>query len=437
MRGLKKSDIPKIYLPGDVFILAFSSMVWNIGGFISGPFQSIFFYDMGTPVGYIGLLAAVSSIVMAISLIIGGYLADIWGRKRIITTFSFIAAGSSILYFFVNSWPLLFIPIIIGSLSGIYSPAFNAMLNDSMKPRDRPIGFASFTLLTIVPSLFAPYIGGVLMEHLGSVEGLKIGFLLAGMFGLAAVTWRAMRLDETYKPKVKKLSFGKFTRGVINENIHALRFASRNAKILLAYTATASMAAGFSTVYISVYLMRDSRLASTQYGLLVGLSALATIFLLLPTVTLIKKLGLKKAAVVSSIFAPVSMLVFVSANGMNDLITWSITGGISGALLSPTIQSMEGNATTKQIRGRIMGLFILVPLIASAPAQILSGYLYNISPLLTFIVSIPFYIISIFILSKVNMHRRSKESGMVVQAGVATPLPYQEGEGKDIAVRTS
>ncbi|MCL5440892.1 MAG: MFS transporter [Candidatus Marsarchaeota archaeon] len=423
MKWLRKSDIPKIYLPGDVWILAFSSMVWNIGGFISGPFQSIFFYDIGTPVGYIGVLAAVSSIVMAISLIIGGYLADIWGRKRIITMFSFIAAGSSALYFFVNSWPFLFIPIIMGSLSGIYSPAFNAMLNDSMKPRDRPIGFASFTLLTVIPSLFAPYIGGVLMEHLGPVEGLKIGFLLAGMLGLAAVTWRAVRLDETYKPKFKKLSFKKFTKGIITENIHALKSASRNAKILLVYTATASMAAGFSTVYISIYLVKNAKLLPTQYGLLVGLSSLATIFLLLPTVTLIKKLGLKRAAVISSIFAPVSMLVFVSANGMNDLITWSITGGISGALLSPTIQSMEGNATTKQIRGRIMGLFILVPLLASVPAQIISGYLYSISPLLTFIVSIPFYITSIFILSKMDMHRHPKESGLVMLPGVATQLP--------------
>ncbi len=162
------------------------------------------------------------------------------------------------------------------------------------------------------------------------------------------------------------------------------------------------MATGLSTVYVSIYVVNSLNIPPAYYGVLVGLSSLVTIALVLPAAGIVKRLGLRRAAVLSALFSPISMLTFVSAAGMMDLVAWSVTGGISGALLSPSIQTLQGNLTRKEQRGRWMGMFALVPLIGTAPFQVLSGLLYSVSPLVTFAASIPFYAAAVYVLSKVN-----------------------------------
>jgi MFS family permease len=400
-----------LYLPKNAWILGASSAVWAIGGSIVNPYQSVFFSALGTPLLYIGVLGAVSSVVTAIMYLVGGYIADAQGRRRVITTFSFLAAGVAFIYIFIDNWPLLFIPVILGALSGIYTPAFNAVLNDSMEPNLRPIGFASFTIISTIPSLFSPYIGGVLMERIGVVEGLKLGYFVSGVLGIVGVSWRAMRLEETYTPKKQtKVGLMDFIKGVVRDNAQALKEANFEAKKLIIYAGLTSVATGLSTLYISLYLIKGISLPPSIYGLLTGISALTTILLLLPAASFVSRVGLKKAAVLSALSSPLSMLVFVSANGMNDLITWSVTGGVSGALVSPTIQSLQGNTVPKQIRGRLMAMFNIVPLLVTTPAQIVSGYLYTyVSHVAPFIASIPFYVASIVVLATVHASKTANE----------------------------
>jgi len=394
-----------LYLPGNAWVLAVSSAFWTVGGSIVNPYQSIFFEAIGTPLPFIGVLAALSSVVTAITYLVGGYIADTWGRRKVIAVFSFVAAANSFIYFFVKMWPELFIPVTVGAISGLYTPAFNATLNDSMKADLRPRGFASFTILTTIPSVFSPYIGGLLMQQFGDVEGLKIGFFVSGLLGVASVTWRALRLKETFKPsRSDSLSLAQFVVGVIRHNASAYRQAGSNARKLIVYSALSSVATGLSTLYVSIYVIKGLNLPPTYYGLLTGLSALTTILLLLPAASFVERFGLKRAAVLSALSSPLSMLVFVSANGMNDLIAWSMTGGVSGALTSPTIQSLQGNVVPAELRGRLMAMFSVVPLLVSTPAQIASGVLFTyVSRLAPFIVSIPFYAVSVYILTTLRL----------------------------------
>ncbi len=392
------------YLPKDAWVLAFSAFIWSIGGSLVNPYQSIFFSALGTPLPYIGILAALSSVVTASAYLVGGYVADTWGRRKVIVIFSFVAAANSFLYFFVKSWTLLFIPVIVGSLSGVYTPAFNAVLNDSMEPELRPKGFASFTIVTTIPSAFSPYIGGLLIERFGAIYGLKIGYFAAGLLGLAGVSWRAIRLSETFVPTHNKEGgISRFLVDVVKNNLSALKEASSDAKKLIVYVALSSIASGLSTLYVSIYLIDQARLSPSQYGFLTGISAITTIALLLPAASFIKRIGLKSAAILSALSSPLSMLVFVSANGMNDLIAWSVTGGVSGAMVNPTIQSLQGNTVPKELRGRLMAMFNVVPLLVTTPAQVLSGYLYTeVSKLAPFVFSIPFYALSVFILTTIK-----------------------------------
>ncbi len=395
----------RFYLPKDAWIITATSAFWGIGSFMYSPFQSIFFKALGMPLVYIALIAAISSVVTAAALILGGYLADAYGRRKVIVIFSTISAGSALMYVFINSWQIILIPVIISALCSIYTPAFNSILTESMREDMRPTGFASFAMLNTLPAIFAPFIGGLLMVHYGDINGIKIAFFISGMLGLVAMFVRAIKLGETYKPKQRlKEPFLKHIRDVLNGYAYALKKANGDAKKLLMYAITSSIAASFTTIFISLYLVNQLNLSPLTYGLLSGITGIATVIVLIPTVRIIKRAGLKKAAILSALFSPLSMFIFVSSNGMNDLLAWSVTGGVGGALAQPSMSTLQGNLSEKEIRGRLMALFSVMPLLAAFPAQILSGYLYaNVSYLSTFLISIPFYVISIFILTRLNI----------------------------------
>lgn len=406
------------------WVLAFSAAVWNIGGGLVNPYTSLFFYALGTPVELVGFLAAFSSLATALAYAVGGVIADAYGRKRVIAVFSVVAAASSFLYVFVFSWPLLLVPITVGALSGIYSPAFSATINDSLEPPMRPLGFASFTLVTTTPMVLAPPLGGLLVERFGTLTGLKIGFFVSGLLGLVATVWRSKKLEETYRgpDPGDRWSFSSVL-GSFSGILRAYKMAGREAKKLLLYTLLASIATGLSTVYVSIYVISSLKLSAVDYGVLVSLSALATVFLIMPAAGLVRRLGLKRAAVLSALFSPLSMLFFVSAVGMTDLLAWSVTGGIGGALLSPSIQSLQGNLTPTELRGRWMAMYSLVPLLVSAPFQALSGVFYSISPIFSFALSVPFYALSVIILADVKAR-----SPWVPKEGQGTGRPVDDSD---------
>lgn len=403
---IKISQTYKFYLPGNAWILAITSAIWSIGGAIVTPYQSVYFYSIGMPTYLIGFANALSSIITAIMYLIGGYIADKWGRRKVIVVFSFVAAGNNFFYFLANQWQWLLIPIIIGAISGIYVPAFNATLNDSMDPSKRHIGFAYFLIVTTIPSIFLPAVGGILIENFGADYGLKIGYLITTITGLAGVSYRAIKLKETYFNKENGENKSNIFLHIVNvfkDNFAALKQIDYNARNLVIYSFLSSVATSLTTIYLSLYLINEIHLPPLLYGILTGISSLITIILVLPAIYFIGRVGIKKAAILAALTSPLSMIFFVSANGMNDLIAWSIVGGVSGAMLTPTIQSLQGNLIPRNLRGRLMAVFSVFPLIISTPVQAISGLIYtSVHPLAIFIASIPFYAASIIFLSKIN-----------------------------------
>ncbi len=403
----------RFYLPRVAWVLALSATIWNIGGSMSNPYQSIFFSAVGANYLFIGYLLALSSAVTAIMQLIGGFVADAWGRRRVIIIFSFVSAGSAFLFIFISQSTLLLIPVILSSIAGIYGPAFNATLTDSMPAAERPRGMVVYTLITSLPSVFAPYVGGFLMSTYGQVTGLRIAFFLSGLFGVIGVSYRGLTLKETFIGSNVKQS--KNLASLINDFFHytyfALKNASNGAKKLLVYSVLASAGTGMTAPYSSLYLVKSLGLAPEFYGVLTNLAGLISVLLLLPAARIFSRFGLRRSAIYASISVPVNQLIFVRAKGRDDLVTWTVVGGVSGALLAPSLTTLQADLSSQEMRGRIMGLFSVLSLIVAIPAQVAGGYLYqNVGALMPFIVSIPVFAGATLMLTQIKEPKTSEES---------------------------
>jgi len=395
----------KFYLPTDAWILAFSATIWSIGGSMANPYQSIYFFTVGANSIFIGYLLAMSSALTALMQLVGGYVADARGRRKVVIIFSFISAASAFVYIFIGQYQLLIIPVMLASIAGVYGPAFNAILADSMKPELRAKGVACYTLVTSIPSMFCPYVGGILMGRFGILNGLRIAYFISGLFGVVGVSYRAIKLKETYQAIKSEKTKGifHFISDFLSDNTYILKNASDGVRKLLFYSVLVSIGTGMTVPYTSLYVVGALGLQPEIYGLITNITGIISVILLLPATRIVEKVGLKKSVIYASLSVPLNQLVFVRAKGMDDLVAWGVIGSASNALLGPSLTALQANLSTQETRGRIMAMFSVFSLMTSIPSQILGGYLYNnLGQYVPFLASIPMFVFATIALTKIK-----------------------------------
>ncbi|MDG6941347.1 MAG: MFS transporter [Nitrososphaerota archaeon] len=382
-------------LPRNAWILTATSALWSIGSAMPSPYQSVYFASLGASPISIGLLVAYGTGLTMFALLMGGYIADVWGRRRVIILFSWVSVASAFVYFFIGSYMMIIIPLSLASVASFYTPAFNSVMIDSIEPDDRIRGFAVFSAINTTPSIFAPTIAGILIDRLGVTPGLRLCYLTSGLFGVLGVGIRSLKLKETYladSPPTK--SPFSHLRDSFVEGVRAVRGSGTVVKRLLLYVTLAGIGTGLTSPYVSIYVVNYLGLNALSYSIVVDLAGATTVILLLTVVFLIKRLGSKKSILLASVAAPLSNVMFTQAKTMDELLEWGVTGAVSTALQSPSLSTMQAEAIELRHRGKVLAMFSILPTMVSLPSQVIAGYIYSVgSPVFPFALSIvPFTI---------------------------------------------
>ncbi len=146
----------KIRLGGE---FAFNTIFWTFF-----PFLSIYFAGAFGK-GWAGILLMLSQSLSVLGNLLGGYCADRFGRKRMMT---FAAAGQAVGYalFAVCAMPIVSLPALsfvgfsIASINGaLYWPASQAMVADVVREEHRSEVFAVFYTAANIGVVLGPLIG--------------------------------------------------------------------------------------------------------------------------------------------------------------------------------------------------------------------------------------------------------------------------------------
>lgn len=361
---------------------------------MANPYQSVYFASLGAAPFQIGLLVAYGTGVTALSLLVGGYIADVWGRRKVVVVFSWVSVASAFVYCAIGSPVLILLPLSLASVASFYTPAFNSIMMDSVEPEDRIRGFAVFSAINTAPSIFAPTVGGVLISFFGTNPGLRLCYLGSGLFGIVGVSLRSLKLSETYvvKNTRPRKSFVSHLRDSFVDGIGAVRRSGPIVRRLLIYVTLAGVGTGFTSPYVSIYVVNYLGINALSYSVVVDLAGAATVLLLLMVVFLIRRLGSKRSILLASVAAPLSNVMFTQAKTMDELFEWGVTGAVSTALQSPSLSTMQAEAIDQANRGKVLAMFSILPTLVSLPSQVFAGYLYGaFSPVVPFALSlIPF-----------------------------------------------
>ena len=156
MKLAKKLKEEFSFFKGNYLILILSWILMDFAGELPGTYYSDYVIQLGGSATILGLITLVSMLALASVQFPGGYLADKYGRRWLISTLTFGVALSYILYAAALSWHFILIGAAIQSLCLLYQPALNAMMADSLPPEKRGMGFSILNLIMSVATTPAP-----------------------------------------------------------------------------------------------------------------------------------------------------------------------------------------------------------------------------------------------------------------------------------------
>jgi len=399
------------FVKGNYLVLVVSLILMDFAGEIPGTYYSDYVIQLGGSPTVIGLISMVSMLALASIQFPGGYLADKYGRRWLISTLTFGVALSHIFHAAAPSWHFILIGETIKSLFHLYQPALNAMMADSLPAEKRGMGFSIFTLIMSVSTTPAPAVALLLVTLYGSLPGMRIAYVVVTVLFLASATVR-LKLKESMKnferlnlrealgsyPKALKEGIGVWK--TVPSSTSFLFISNLIVRFSFAMVMNLFLVYGFYVIQIggtpnpALPPQQDPalQLARERWGYIMIALFVSMIVLSIPTGKIIDKIGRKIPLVLSGLLMVPAVFIFVYGDYLALFIAM-ILAGFGQILAFSSHQTLIADLVPRERRGKVTGSINFFGFIFMAIGGITGGVLYdNVSP------QSPFFLMAILII---------------------------------------
>jgi len=147
----KQNRQAKGFYRGNIAVIASSSATRSFGTGIISTYVSLYFVSIGGDPISLGLMTSIASVVQCFVLFLGGFISDHYGRRRIMVLAAFYSVLFPVLYAIIQDWRIFIASTIIAAFGAVSSPAFHAIVADSIPPERRTTGIASLQVVSSLP----------------------------------------------------------------------------------------------------------------------------------------------------------------------------------------------------------------------------------------------------------------------------------------------
>jgi len=352
--------------PAKFWILVAASFIDRTGATMIFPFFALYItqkFQVGMTEA--GVLLGTFHLSGFIGNIIGGAIADRFGRKGMVLFGLVFSAISAISMGLVNElWVFYVLALVVGLLSDVAGPAWQAMIADILPENQRTEGFGVLRVVGNLSWIVGPTIGGLM-----AARSFLFLFLFDAVCSLitAAIIFRM--IPETKPQTTADTTQPESTWQTILG--YGKVFADR---LFIAYiVASMFMTVVYIQMYstLSVYL-RDVHGISTQnYGFLLTSSAITVVICQFWVSRRVKNYPPMLMMALGATFYLIgfSMFGFVTAYWLFVSAIVLITVG--EMVVMPVSQALAANFAPEDMRGRYMAIFSMawaIPAMIGPPA---------------------------------------------------------------------
>jgi MFS family permease len=341
-----------------VFVVAAARFVNVFGSGIVYPFATLYFYgEVGIAFTLVGTGLFANSVATAGGNVLGGYLADQYGRKPVMVASMALSAPTLAAYALVTTAPaFITVATAAGLAAGLFAPASQAMVADLTPDADREQAYGLLKVASNAGFGSGFVVGGVLFGIAQTAvfvaDGLTSGvvaILLA--VALPRVATESGERDEAESNGSKSAELAatlrEWSRAVTQPTILAL--AVLNVGFAIAYAQMQST--------VPVFAEETFGLTSEQLGTLYVLNPLVIVVFQLPVVSWIQLWRRTRGLVLSAGFWAASFVAIILAHGAPFVLGVGLVGAflvlrtVGEILHSPLITALASDIGTVEERG--------------------------------------------------------------------------------------
>ncbi|RJS75027.1 MFS transporter [Candidatus Bathyarchaeota archaeon] len=376
-------------------VLIATEPLWSI------PMSWIFFYrpifmkSLGVSEVEIGFTITLYSILQTFLPLLGGYLADRFGRKRVFMAFDVVGWITSLaLWMLATEFWQMMLAIVFEGLVTVIFPVWECMLVEDTSPEYRASIYGYINLIYVSGNLLTP-LAGLMVSTYGIVAGYRAMCMLAlttltTMFILRQTLLRETEIGKVLLKERSDISGFKGYR-------KALQIVIRRRAILLIFLCNilGNFYFTVSGTYNALYLT-DSRglaLDESLASLVPAASSVTSILLLTIFSPMIRgEVGLLKSLTMAYLLSALSLTVLVTTpKGYLSLA--ALSGVLSGfyTLAYPSVRTFLTNRidiVDEKARAKVLSLSTTFSALANWLTPTLAGYAYQIDPRIPFLASI-------------------------------------------------
>lgn len=361
---------------------------------IALSFLPVYFTSLGGTVLQYGIITTFATLIGIPSTIAGGAFAGKHSLKKIAILTSWIGPVVLCGYYFSNSWTILSIPILIGAGGAVGSTAWRQLVADTTVQKRRTTQLSLYQTLTTIPSIFAPLMGGYLVHTMGTVEGFRLGALIAiatapvstmllvrflrERESRAHSTGQPLLLDDTRQNPFKSVSG--YSKGFWS----SLITLPRALVPLLAAYVLVIVANSTTSPYLIFYGTTIAKLDSFQWGMILSLQLLFASLIRTPLGVISDKFDKRKVLLVSVIATAPLSIFLIFEHSFFGILAVLLAMIVTGVNYGPTHEALQIEMTPREKRPALFAVYDVLRNIAISAGTIIGAVLFTINYALPF-----------------------------------------------------
>ena len=370
-------------LKRNLVILLIAIFVIGAGEELWMRFVPKYLQAVGATVFVVGIYDALRTLLGALYAYPGGLIADRWGHRSAFLVFNVVSIIGYALVLLVPHWGGVIVGMFLFLSWSCFSlPATFSLVGAALEANRHSMGIGVQSVIKRLPIMIAPFFGGMLIDQLGIINGVRIGLLVSIALSGATiiVQWQlrkqsngTARLPAAGRPELERWNFRR-TLQEFNAPMRRLLFSD----ILVRFCERIPYA------WVVIFAMDYIGVNGEQIGVLTAVEMAAAMLCIIPAAHYADRQGREPFVVVTFIMFTLFPIALLMSRSFSALVVAFAIRGLKEFGDTSRKALIIGYSDSER-RGQIVGAYYLVRDLIVSMGAILGAYLWNLGPALNFL----------------------------------------------------
>ncbi len=380
-----------------IFVIGFGEELWM-------RFVPKYLQTLGASVFVIGLYDGLCTLLGAIYAYPGGVIVDKWGHRRAFITFNLVSIAGYLLVLLIPHWAAVIAGMFLFLSWTCFSlPATFSLVGAALSANRYSMGVGVQMVIKRLPIMIAPVFGGILIDRLGIVPGVRVALICSILLSAATLLVQRKFEDEATHAAAPA------DRWSFWQSLRAMNSPTRS---LLLCDILIRFCERIPFAWVVIFAMDYIGATGKQVGILTSVEVIVASFCIIPTSYLADKYGRERFVVTTfAMFTlfPISLLIARAfpLHSFTLLVVAFIIRGLK-EFGDTSRKALIISYCDPNRRGQMIGAYYLMRDLIVSTGAFIGAYLWKAGAAMNFLGAAAFGVIGTFIyLKSVEQNRRS------------------------------